>query len=230
MEDFKKIPFFSRYEANSRGIIRRVSDKFTPKVTVDAAGYHRIWLYNDDNERKMRLVHRLVALAHLGVADKGWEVNHKDADKSNNRVENLEWVTKKGNTSHAVENNLYNPAKGEEHFNSVLTKEKVDKILELMDGGVPQWKIAEDVGVSQPNVSYVVNGHLWGHYTGIKPKDKKTIQRIEASKWKRIKEKVESGEWTIAEAARNEATKVGTIYVRLNRERKSEENRLEHHK
>lgn len=54
-------------------------------------------------------VHRLVAEAFLPVIEGKNCVNHIDGDKANNHLNNLEWVTNKENTAHAIQNGLMNP-------------------------------------------------------------------------------------------------------------------------
>lgn len=73
-----------------------VNDKIL-KPNRNSSGYVRVPLYNDENEYKQTLVHRLVYMAHVGPIPKGMQINHKDEDKTNNCIENLEVVTPKQN-------------------------------------------------------------------------------------------------------------------------------------
>lgn len=63
-------------------------------------GYQRVKL-SKDGKLKNYLVHRLVAQAFLMLKGKAGEVNHKDGNKQNNHVDNLEWVTRSDNILHA---------------------------------------------------------------------------------------------------------------------------------
>ena len=63
-------------------------------------GYLRVDLYDADGIRKHYKVHRLVANAFIPNPDGKPQVNHKDGNKANNSVTNLEWVTDKENKDH----------------------------------------------------------------------------------------------------------------------------------
>jgi len=58
------------------------------------SGYHQVQLYVTPKKRKLLYVHRLVLETFVGAAPDGFEADHKNADRSDNRVENLQWMEK----------------------------------------------------------------------------------------------------------------------------------------
>ena len=68
-------------------------------------GYITTCLYMN-GESRMAYVHKLVALAFLPNPEGKTQVNHKDGNKKNNHLENLEWVTPRENTIHALDTGL----------------------------------------------------------------------------------------------------------------------------
>ena len=81
------------------GVVRELALSFDPK------GYLRVSLYFGE-KRKTQKVHRLVAQAFIPNPDGKPEVNHKDGNKANNHVGNLEWSTPKENVIHAYRSGL----------------------------------------------------------------------------------------------------------------------------
>lgn len=104
MEEWKDIPTYPNYQASNIGNIRSVTHYDTlgrlkqgvqKRFKKHRNGYLCVTL----NHKNIELVHRLVAIAFLGEKN-GLEVNHKDGNKQNNHVGNLEWVTKSENQKH----------------------------------------------------------------------------------------------------------------------------------
>lgn len=97
------------YEVSTFGQIRSISrvdnrnklyEGKVLKLRREKQGYLRVGLYKN-GKSKVFLVHRLVAEAFIPNKSHKKYVNHKDANKENNRVENLEWCTASENTLHA---------------------------------------------------------------------------------------------------------------------------------
>lgn len=88
------------YEVSSLGKVRNVKYGWMLKQTKDKDGYLRVQL-NFNGKGKTFVVRRLVAFAFLDKQENKNQVNHIDGIKTNNKVDNLEWVTNKENHLHA---------------------------------------------------------------------------------------------------------------------------------
>jgi hypothetical protein len=77
-----------------------------------------------NGRRSTRYVHRVVASAFIPNLDNLPEVNHKNANKHDNAIENLEWCTKEGNLQHARENGLL-PGKGAKHPKAIFNNDDI---------------------------------------------------------------------------------------------------------
>ena len=115
VEIWKPIPGFEEvYSASSLGRIRRDSDSprgtagETLKGWVSRYGYLNIRL-SDGPRRPTLLAHRLVMLAFVGPCPANKEINHKNGIKTDNRLQNLEYVTRQENMRHAFATGLNKP-------------------------------------------------------------------------------------------------------------------------
>ncbi len=97
MEEWRKIPGFEKYEVSSEGCVRGGRWGHSLSSAPDKDGYLRLGLYNADKKQKNLLVHRLVALAFIPNPFNEKEIDHKDGNKRNNSVGNLEWSNRNKN-------------------------------------------------------------------------------------------------------------------------------------
>lgn len=103
MENWRPINGWEdKYEVSNTGLIRNVINGKMLLQHDNGVGYKRVQLWRDGFGGKKEYVHRLVADAFLPRRNDRGEVNHKDGNRSNNAVGNLEWVTSSENTKHAV--------------------------------------------------------------------------------------------------------------------------------
>lgn len=119
MERWKNIKGYPGYKVSSYGRvasfrkgrngIKKDVDKNHPYYMVPKRhrlGYLYVYLMLDGESHKC-YIHRLVANAFIDNPQNKSEVNHKDGDKMNNHVENLEWVTRRENMQHAYNEGLW---------------------------------------------------------------------------------------------------------------------------
>lgn len=95
------IGYDGKYEISNYGNVRNtVTGKYL-KPSISKTGYYFVKLDRAGAPRKNAFIHRLVAENFILPVNGKFQVNHKDGDKSNNCVENLEWVTPAENIQHS---------------------------------------------------------------------------------------------------------------------------------
>jgi len=104
-EIWKDIDWYKWYQISNNGLIRSINYRNTGKVKILTPTYNSQWyeirsLYRY-GVRKSFLVHRLVGMLFISNPDKKPQINHKDWNPKNNRVENLEWCTNSENMQHS---------------------------------------------------------------------------------------------------------------------------------
>ena len=123
-------------------------------------GYKNTFVHNlDTKKQKQFYIHRLVATLFLDTpsSDK-IQVNHIDGDKSNNKASNLEWCTAKENSQHSVKNKLYGRnTDSSRRVRRETTTEKVHAICKLIQQGLTNYKIADELDVCRKVVERIKN-------------------------------------------------------------------------
>ncbi len=160
-ETWKQVEGFdSFYEVSDMGNVRSLDRiihhpvlgsfiRFGRKIskTLDSHGYHLCRL-SVDKKRAIKIVHRLVAQAFIPNPENKKCVNHKNKIKTDNRVQNLEWVTYSENMFHAYKGcPPKRTLRGQNHL-SRLTKEQRAEIFSSSKSN-PLNDIAEKYGVTR---------------------------------------------------------------------------------
>jgi hypothetical protein len=160
--------FEDRYLVSNFGNIKSLNYKSTKKPTnlklrVAKNGYARIGLFNGKKQISFP-VHRLVAVAFISPQPSPQhQINHKDGNKLNNYVGNLEWCTHAENTYHAIKTGLrYNI--GQFHGNASLKKTQVKTIkILLAKKSMTQRRIAKYFNVCLATINHISTGRGWNH-------------------------------------------------------------------
>ena len=130
-------------------------------------GYKSVVLYKGD-KGKTWLVHRLVAEAFIPNPGNKPDVNHKNGDKTDNRVDNLEWVTPKENSIHAVDvlKSFRRGALSDEAVQSIRADTRTQR------------EIAEEYGIAQSDVYSIQTGRSYKNSPGkIRRPDSRSLRQ-----------------------------------------------------
>lgn len=156
--------FESRFKISNTGKLLSMNgkwkgDKIMP-CSIGTSGYICCTLRDKPNIRIVR-IHTLVAEHFLDKPYPTACVNHKDGNKLNNNVENLEWISIGENISHAFRIGLIDK-KGEKHHMVKLTESKVREIRKLRKDGLTHQAISDKVNISRRHIGDILNGVCWG--------------------------------------------------------------------
>lgn len=127
MEIWKDIPGTNgEYKISNYGKVMTAKTGRILSPAIDMCGYERVCLFKMDRHRRYK-VHRLVAITFIPNPNGKEQVNHKDGNKRNNSVDNLEWVTHKENMRHAKATGL---REGHQRFCNSIKKRIVATNIE----------------------------------------------------------------------------------------------------
>lgn len=100
---------YKNYAIRSNGeVVNKITGRVLSQPICRSTGYRMVCLWGN-NSRRTCCVHRLLALAFIDNPTFERDVNHKDGNKTNNRLDNLEWVSHRENIVHAIRNGLFRP-------------------------------------------------------------------------------------------------------------------------
>lgn len=112
--------------------------------------------------KKMTYVHRLIAQAFIPNPDNLPEVNHKDGNKRNNHVDNLEWCTSNQNRKHARDTGLLkNQVMGSKHKDARFTPLQIQVVREALSLGYIGFQIARYFKVNRSTIYRIKTNEHW---------------------------------------------------------------------
>ena len=136
---WKVCPIADFFEVSTNGDVRLVTRKRIIKPCDNGAGYMYVTKVLA-KKKKHYLIHRLVASAFIENPDNLPEVNHKDGNKQNNNVLNLEWCSPSYNRLHAYRSGLAKPSERQKK----IARETALKNLPSMREGWKKWYATDE--------------------------------------------------------------------------------------
>jgi len=144
----------TKYFVGNDGTILNSKTGLRLKHQDNGNGYKKVTL-SINGRQIQKYVHVLVATEYLPLLKDKKQVNHKDGNKSNNNLINLEWVNNSENQIHAHKTGLKN--NGNNLWNGKFSEEDIQKIKSLKNDGVLQYKIAEIMSTTKSTISEILN-------------------------------------------------------------------------
>ena len=168
-EEWRVVADYPDYEVSNLGRVRSWKGGNNGRVVGRRASEPRIMrparmgLYSGvvlcgPNKQEKRYIHRLVATAFIPNPEGKPEVNHKDGDKHNNALSNLEWATSSENKQHASRTGLLRS--GMDNHMTLYNPAQVFQIRRLAACGLPYKHIALEVGCSVMQANRIARGLL----------------------------------------------------------------------
>lgn len=170
--NWKHINDYPDYAISDTGKVMRVthspysrSKRILLKPMQAPNGYLHVKLFKSNTPKRIT-IHRLVAQAFIGSCPSGRETNHIDGNKTNNHIQNLEYLTKSENCRHAFSIGLKS-LKGSKNNHAKLTEMGILQILSYIKQGCRKVDIAVFFDVTQRNIRKIASGTRWNHVTRI---------------------------------------------------------------
>jgi len=146
------------YKINTHGQVLSLRRQKLITANQSANGYNYVALSKDAKTWRLSL-HRLLAITFLNNDNhdqKIW-VNHKNGNKRDNKLGNLEWITPSDNKRHAINSGLQLYKRGEDNKNAILSDKQIEWIRKLFDNGYNKSNICEIMNVSRTLIHHVIS-------------------------------------------------------------------------
>lgn len=155
-EVWKDIPGYEgRYQASNTGKVKSMNYRHSgvPRILAPCStrsGYKYVEISNSDKKFKNHYIHRLVWKTFVGPIPEGLQINHKDENKSNNSLENLEIMTPKQNVNY-----------GTRTMRVALTQSKPIAKIDMVTGEILKEYPSRKQAMKEygPSIAKAITGH-----------------------------------------------------------------------
>ena len=165
-EDYLLVSSEGRVRSVDRTIIRSNGRDYNhsgklKKLIKIKSGYLQVGVTDTSKKlHKTLYVHRLVAETFIPNTENKPQVNHKDGNKLNNSVHNLEWATQNENMKHAYDSKLKYGLSGE---NNPTSKLREDDVRFIRESNLKNVELSKMFNVSKSNITSIIKRKVWKH-------------------------------------------------------------------
>lgn len=165
LKDARSVPEFEHLIVYRCGCIKNIKTGKTLKPYKRTTGYAAIKLYKEGRTKRWA-IHRLVMHVFLGPS--ALQVNHRDGNKLNNQLDNLEYITARENMRHARKLGLVKVGEpggyvGSANGRAKLNEEQVQEIKRLLQQGSRIISLAKKYNVHVNTIQRIKSGKRWVH-------------------------------------------------------------------
>lgn len=162
--EYRELPEFPGYRIGNDGSVwscrQPIQGQKWRRLRLQLrSGYPSAFIYNTEGVQVPRLVHRLVLEAFVGPCPDGMECCHNNGVRSDNRLENLRWDTRKANGQDRIKHGTQ--LHGEQMPWHKITAEQAVEIRELYANGATTAELSKQFGIANTNIAEVIRGTVW---------------------------------------------------------------------
>ena len=176
IEEWRVIEEVPAYAVSNLGRVKRIIagvNTYPGKLSTPRPNKHGYMVtqlssrgnqFANKNGKIWRMTHRIVLEAFRGKRPESYTCNHINGVKSDNRIENLEWVTITENNQHALDTGLRSNGRGNTSHQHKLTEEDVLLIKKILTSGIATQRfIAKMFKVHFATINMIKTGRTWSH-------------------------------------------------------------------
>lgn len=162
-EFWKQSIEYDRYEVSNKGRIRNKNTGVLLSGHTNHDGYLTTKMTYYKYKYHSRFIHRIVAKTWILNPNNYLEINHKDGNKLNNSMNNLEWCNRLHNVQHANKTGLSVYLTGTSHGSSKFTIDQINEFFNLRKLGYNYSKIARIFNVTHSTIRNIILRKGWKH-------------------------------------------------------------------
>jgi hypothetical protein len=162
-EIWRSMPSFPRYLVSNKGRVWSTIKGKLLRLLPNSKGYVVCSAFRTNEPQGHAAIHRMVLEAFIGPCPNGFQAAHLNGCPSDNRLENLVWVTSKDNHSHRFLHGT--DGMGEKNPRAKLTEDLVRTIRIEATTGINCAVLSRKYGVHQETIRHAIKGISWGWLT-----------------------------------------------------------------